>query len=339
MFKRRTLFVLGAGASAEVKLPVGTELATAIANLLNIPAGLSAGQDSPGERLLAQLYDKHPLSNNGYHRAAQAISGGVELTNSIDDYLDRHADDELVQRVGKAAIVKAIIDAEYESNLNYAQPFSRLTLNKIGNTWFVKFFRMLGFEVKASNAREIFNSVAFIVFNYDRCLEFFLLNSLQLVYGISYTDAASIVEDCHIIHPYGVVADLPGLPLGAGRPPPEVPFGGGDAFDCANLSAGIKIFTEQMAAAEMLSQIHEEIFRAEQIVFLGFGYHDPNMTILTPEKPLPPKNIFGTAKGMSDVSINRVRKQLGPMFGGISPQIADRSSADLFDYYGKAFSD
>lgn len=99
MFNRRTLFILGAGASAEVGLPVGTKLAKSIANLLTITAGSS--QNGPGERLLAQLYDKHPISHNGYHRAAQAIRSGVELTNSIDDYLDRHADNELVQRVGR----------------------------------------------------------------------------------------------------------------------------------------------------------------------------------------------------------------------------------------------
>jgi hypothetical protein len=101
MFKRRTLFILGAGASAEVGLPVGTKLAKAIANLLNVPTRLE--RDSPGERLLAQVYEKYPISNNGDHRAAQAISHGVELTNSIDDYLDRHAGNELILRVGKAA--------------------------------------------------------------------------------------------------------------------------------------------------------------------------------------------------------------------------------------------
>lgn len=63
---------------------------------------------------------------------------GVELTNSIDDYLDRHVENQLVQRVGRAAIVRAIIDAEYESYLNYDpnQAPYRFALDKIENTWF-----------------------------------------------------------------------------------------------------------------------------------------------------------------------------------------------------------
>jgi hypothetical protein len=36
MFKRRTLFVLGAGASAEVDFPLGSQLAKAIGNKLDI---------------------------------------------------------------------------------------------------------------------------------------------------------------------------------------------------------------------------------------------------------------------------------------------------------------
>jgi hypothetical protein len=330
MFKRKTLFILGAGASAEVGLPVGTKLAKSIASLLNVPNRLE--RDNPGQRLLAQLYDKYPISHDGYGRAAQSICRGVELTNSIDDYLDRHTEDELIKRVGKAAIVKAIIDAERECDLNHGR-----MQTKIENTWFVKFFRMLGAEVNVSNVRQIFDSVAFIIFNYDRCLEFFLRNGLQLVYGISDADAASIVADCHIYHPYGVVADLPMPEAGI----VGVPFGGGPSsgHDYATLSAAIKIFTEQMAAAELLSQIHDEMFRAEQIVFLGFGYHDPNMTILTPAKKLPQKVIFGTAKDMSEISIDRIRKQISGMFSGCFPELTDRTGAALFDYYAKALTD
>ena len=131
-----------------------------------------------------------------------------------------------------------------------------------------------------------------------------------------------------IYHPYGVVADLP---LPASRIF-AVPFGGNPSshHNYAALSAGIKIFTEQMAAAEMLSQIHDEMFRAEQVVFLGFAYHDPNMAILTPEGKYPQKDVYGTAKDMSEISIRWIRNQLSGMFSGCSPEITDRTSAALF---------
>lgn len=105
----------------------------------------------------------------------------------------------------------------------------------------------------------MFDNVAFIVFNYDRCLEHFLSNALQLVYQISINDAQSILSACRIIHPYGKVAPL----FGNGA----VPFGGSDGFDhdCAALSTNVKIFTEQMSDRKSKDDIHEEIASAEQI--------------------------------------------------------------------------
>jgi hypothetical protein len=107
MFKRKTLFILGAGASAEVDLPVGTQLAKIIASMLDVRRG--GPENMTGEMLLGQLYDRYPLPKNGYHRAAMLISDGVRLASSIDDFLDRHTGNEEVQRVGKAAIVKSIL--------------------------------------------------------------------------------------------------------------------------------------------------------------------------------------------------------------------------------------
>ena len=336
MFKRKTLFIVGAGASAEVGLPVGATLAKTIANILNVPRG--GMPDSRGETVLRQLYEKRPLSSNGYQQAAWRIRDGVRLTNSIDDFLDMHGADKLVQRVGKTAIVKAILDAEAESSLYYDRELSRqlVNLDKIENTWFMKFFRMLGRGVTRDNARQIFDSVSFIVFNYDRCLEFFLLSALQLVYSMPQSEAVSIVSNLRIIHPYGMVA---GLPLtGSG-----VPFGGTPGFelDYVGPAEGIKTYSEQIAAGDMLTQIHEEMSAAEQFVFLGFGYHDQNMLMLKPGKQLPLKPVLGTALDRSESDIEVIRQQLAQTFSGglqgIIPamQIANRTSAALFDYYAK----
>src|SRR5712671_5790889 len=81
MFRRKTLFILGAGASQEAGLPVGTKLADYISELLvaNNAAGEPADPQHPGQQLLWRLYDKFPLPDNGYDRAAQLISGGVRF--------------------------------------------------------------------------------------------------------------------------------------------------------------------------------------------------------------------------------------------------------------------
>lgn len=47
----------------------------------------------------------------------------------------------------------------------------------------------------------IFDDLAFIIFNYDCCLEHFLLNALQALYGIHQQHAADILGKLRIIHP------------------------------------------------------------------------------------------------------------------------------------------
>jgi hypothetical protein len=331
MFKQRTLFVLGAGASAEADLPIGAKLAKNVSGLLTVDRDSPENQE--GERLLVELYARYPLPDNGYHRAAGAISEGVLLTNSIDDYLDRHSHDELIQRVGKLAIVKSILTAERKSRL---MPTSRgrANIEELDDTWYSKFFRMLGARVNVGNAPQIFDNVKFIVFNYDRCLEHFLVDAIRSVYGMSESEAVSTVTDCDIIHPYGVIAELPFR--GAG-----IPFGGAESFedDCVTSSAGIKIFTEQIAGGEMLQQLHDKLFWAEQIVFLGFGYLDENMTLLRPGKQMSLKPVFGTAHDMSGSNIEGVKNKLAHFFtggrAGILPAmlIENRKCVQLLDDY------
>ena len=86
-----------------------TTLAAQISVLLNLDLTEAS---HPGVQFLAQVYSRYPLSNDGYNAAAQKISRGVIFAKSIDDFLERHSNDELMQRVGKAAIAKCILGAE-----------------------------------------------------------------------------------------------------------------------------------------------------------------------------------------------------------------------------------
>jgi hypothetical protein len=331
MFKHRTLFVLGAGASFEVGIPVGIELARNIASLLSTELYAQATSS-----FFRQLYDKFPQTSNRFDQAAVAIRDGIRLTNSIDHFLDRHSGNEAIQHVGKAAIVKCILFSERQSGFVHGHGQSGFGLDLVEQTWFVKFFRMLGAEVNVSKLDQIFENVTFIVFNYDRCLEFFLLNALQLVYRIGLNEARGILSKCRIIHPYGIIAPLD---VGTSR----VPFGGIENFeyDYITLSQNLRTYTEEMTAKETLTDIHAEIAAAEQIVFLGFGYNAPNMELLRPPKKVNLKPVFGTALAMSPNSIDLTQNQLARMFEGgrhgILPamQLSDMTCTALFDFHAK----
>jgi hypothetical protein len=108
MFDRRTLFVLGAGASAEVEMPVGTELAETIRRKCDIRFERAFHPVGDGDfELFDQLGQTHSREITEYQKAAWLIRDGIQLSSSIDDFLDLHRDNAGVNHLGKAMIVRS----------------------------------------------------------------------------------------------------------------------------------------------------------------------------------------------------------------------------------------
>ena len=278
MFKRRTLFVLGAGASAEVKLPVGAQLAKNISSKLDVRFERGFNPIGSGD---FELYEQFKLAyreeSKEYQVAAWLIRDGIQLSSSIDDFLDLHRGNAKVNLYGKAAVVKSILEAERDSLLycNRVKGETTINFDRIADTWLVKFMKILAQGLSRENVAQIFDNVSFIIFNYDRCIEHFLVHALQQLYGLDEKTAQKICSDLHIVHPYGSVGGLPA----PGEP--GVPFGTTDTRNCLALARGIKTYTEQITYAGDLSAIHAEVLSAQSIVFLGFAYHDQNMLCLS----------------------------------------------------------
>ncbi len=211
------------------------------------------------ERIQTDLYAH--LTNNlqrdvlEYQNAAWLVRDGIGLVQSIDDFLDVHRSNSYMNSYRKAAIVKTVLEAESNSKLFFGgvSGIESLTLEGFSDTWFVKFIHMLARGVPKDNASQIFDRVSFINFNYDRCVEHLLTSAFQTLYGIQDSEAKSIVDDLHIIHPYGVVGN--------------VPFGTTRA-NYATLVTGIKTYTEQFAAADIREQLQNEVDSAECIAIL-----------------------------------------------------------------------
>jgi hypothetical protein len=154
----------------------------------------------------------------------------------------------------------------------------------------------------------LFDQVAFIDFNYDRCLEYFLVHAIRRAYGLYEDHAQKICGRLRVIHPYGSVGKLPTMSTNG------VPFGLASQNHLAP-ARGIKTYTEQISDTAELSAIREEIATAQNIIFLGFAYHDQNMQMLLPPQPQPTTLIFGTAYKMSQADMSVVARQLTSMFG------------------------
>ncbi len=337
MFHLKTLFIVGAGASAEIDLPVGGGLAAIIERrtdvrfeMANRPIG--NGDFDLFDRLTGSMR-QHVLE---YQNAAWLIRDGIPFARSIDDFMDMHRDNPFVVQYGKVAIVKSALEAEQQSISNFKDVNGIPTFSpaRFVGTWYTKLMQMLGPGIARGNVGSIFDNVSFVVFNYDRCIEFFFENALQKVYGIGKQQAEDTLARLSIIHPYGVIDR-------------SIPFGSTRANYIA-LADGIKTYTEQISDPKIKDAISEEIEAASHIIFLGFAYHDQNMFLLEPPNQLPAsKYIFGTAFAMSDSDVEVSSLQIDGWFSGGHAQHYRQGmvrlenklkSAGLFDHYAKSFT-
>jgi hypothetical protein len=334
MFKRRTLFILGAGASCEAGLPTGVALAKIIREKMDVRFGETNKLIGEGDHsLYAHIRNTYPKDGDTFWKAARRIKAGLGFAQSIDDFLDQHRSDAHVNLYGKAAIVRAILEAEAESKFHFDRFTSPDGFNpdKFADTWFAKFMYMLGRRVPRENVSGIFDNVRFIVFNYDRCVEHFLFNAIKRLYHLSDEEALLIIDGLQFIHPYGVIGSLR-----------EIEFGARQANYLA-LAEGIKTYTEQIEAAGIIEQIANEVYHADCIVFLGFAYHSQNMEMLKPQEPINAVSIFGTAYKMSASDVNVVTHQLAN-FKSTRDRLKavhlehELTCAGLFDHYSRSLS-
>lgn len=344
MFKKRTLFVVGAGASAEYGLPVGTGLAATISKKLDVKYDRFGREPTTGDiELWQQIQYAHQQEVTEYQNAAWLIRDGVLLSNSIDDFLDVHAENLRAVKIGKAAIVRSILEAERSSKLFFDKSniYNKFNFSKIEGTWLIKLMRVLGRGVPPQQAKSMFKNVSFVVFNYDRCIEHFFFTALKQFYNFTDPQAAEVVQELRIFHPYGRVAPLPHEDRGG------IEYGGSAdrlSAQYVKLSSSIRSYTEQVDDGDEIALIRAEVQAAEKIVFLGFAFHDQNMSLLKPLAELGRKHIYGTAYNMSSSDVDVVKSQLTSYFNQRERQTIENKiflesahkCADIFDFYGKS---
>lgn len=319
MFRSKTVFVVGAGASKELKLPTGPELKGRIAELLDMRFDYSrqiAGDESISEAFRIKAKSLGLRDTRDFVHIAWAMRDALPQAISIDNYIDAHNENPNAPVVGKLGIAKAILDAERSSSL-YEPPSEqvRYRASNIQNSWLLPFVQMATDGLVRSKVEHIFNNLSFIVFNYDRCIEHTLAHALRTYYSIPLEEAEAIVNKANIIHPYGVVGKLPwqsgeAHPTEFGRDP--------SASDLVKISSNLMTFTERVEEHSVLAAIRDAMEQARTIVFLGFAYYDQNMKLLASQAR--PERIYGTAFGISDPAcevakisvLNSIRQSQGP---------------------------
>ena len=312
----RTVFVIGAGANAEIGMPVGNELKTKIADILRFKLtddGMLCGDSTICESL--EMYSRNhygvlnTMKLNSLINAAEGISMAMPLSISIDNFIEARRDDQEIAFCGKLAIVHTIREAEYNCKLFEAK------VEQLNDTWYPLLFQKIteGCHINELVAR--FNNISFIIFNYDRCFEYFIYFSLMVYYNIDHDRAKKIVQGLHINHPYGTVGNL--WDNKGDLTFRKIP----DSEQLIKLAQNIKTFTESIdQEKDSSNRIQYLAERADRIIFLGFAYHDQNLDVLfrhhgalyVLDKVPISENItcYGTGYGISDKDLDLLRETL-----------------------------
>ncbi len=179
---KKTVFVLGAGASKPYGFPLGTELkGTMIANLSNAVFRVILRKYNFDESLINDFVEALPRT---YH-------------STIDIFLEKK---RKFREIGAYVIAYSLLPLE-NANLLFPQ-----------NDWYAHIFNVLNFE----NVKPDLYNITFVSLNYDRSLEHFLYKNIQ--YNCpddSIKHAEMKLSNLKIIHAHGSLGLYPQTPYGA----------------------------------------------------------------------------------------------------------------------------
>lgn len=346
----KTVFVVGAGASHEFGLPVGTTLKDQIAGGLqfrNTGAETGRGNGDPFLYETLQTYSSQVNRDANFQELIKAsikISFAMPLALSIDNFIHVHNGNREVEFCGKLAIAHQILRAEAASQLrNSSVDRKAPDMAFVRDTWIVAFMKMLGEDCPIDRLHDRLSNIKFVIFNYDRCIEHFLFNAIQIYYGVADHVAADLVNSIHIYHPYGVVGQLPWQVNSFNDNTQPMEFGGTpDQFEIIKIAGEIRTFTEGTDDEDSdIIAIRRSMDEAERLVFLGFAYHPLNVALLGVEEMSRTKTrrAYGTASGMSHSDVENVLRNLTTQLHAPNMVVRnDVKCARLFHEYSRELS-
>ena len=297
-------------------MPIGWELRDIIAQKLHMRFEHGFKFIGEGDTdILDRLRFGYGDELNSYLEACALINGGIGLSASIDDFIDIHRADTKVAVCGKLAIAASILEKERQSKL-YVDPsniYNTIDVGSIQDTWYVAFLRLLSSQVPKGELGKLFENVTVICFNYDRCIEHFLVHALSKQYGIKKEEAQSLVATLRMFRPYGSVGDYFG----------GVAFGSTSLPPLDQVVSSLRTYTEQIEEKATLQAMKTALAKARTLVFLGSAFHENNLTLLMPPKNSHSqrKQIFATRKGILDPDLPSLYYAMSRLHGIRPPRI------------------
>jgi hypothetical protein len=359
MFRKETVFVLGAGASWHYGYPTGEELVADVLRCTQrlrqyLERRISANYNAIFQpKIVAQIEGSYP--ENSWDRWRACIAQCDDLINRLQSTAPLVIDYFLgwnrpLEKLGRAMIACALLEREshgagkhnYNRVLKYnlGPKSAQFRYQDFNDNWvrFVVHQLLLGC---ADSSQLDQNNVRFVTFNYDRSLERLLKDALNGADFLKRVDIDAFLAPGRIVHMYGALNGV--LPDASGFQA-MISGGGVSTFGeadslldfCVSASENIRVIdphskglgTECAEAQGMLDA-------AENVYFLGFGF-DPNNTFrLGWPSQRQNRNIYFTNMDDAMTVNKRFAAALNkPAFAGDGARIgygAEKSTRNCYD--------
>ena len=337
MRDKKTVFVLGAGASCPYGFPSGARLR----ELICLDIGfISYYREYLGKNKIDQA--------EAMKRDAQRFKDAFTKSHikSIDVFM---ANNPKLAPIGKYIVAFEVFRAEQQScygeeakqkQEQRREPTSSRsrkdcilgTSDFIGGDWYSYLYNRLIVRLVGKNALMDFSSgeIAFITFNYDRSIEHFFYESLRNSFKeVPEDNIVQTVSQLKILHVYGRIMPLKWQDSNEGvdYKPQEI-----SESLLQNAASNIKTIYEQKESSELI-EAQGLLEQAEQIFFLGFGYAPENMDVLGLSGLIPRScQVYGTAYRLETKEINDIRDRIVMgLNGGFTDSNLNRVSIENVD--------
>lgn len=225
---------------------------------------------------------------------------------SIDVFLERRPN---LAPLGRSLIAGIIIERDLSSR------------GRAGD-WYEYLWQQLTRDAPTIDAFKG-NYLQVVTFNYDTSFERFLINSIRASYDVTLDVASAAFEaTIAVVHVHG---KIPTKLAGRFVEPIEL------------TSETIKTYSDQIITLHQgednspeFSTARHFLGKAEQVMFLGFGFHQENMRRLHVDDWIYQKRkVVGSVRGLVGQEVDRVGRMLKPANGIGIAILQDRDCLDL----------
>lgn len=342
MISKKTVLVLGAGASMDYGFPSGKDL---IQGIIDFCCGKPKGSEVFNQTILALILNKH-FQKNGIEKTAYECYEIVESfrlqlvkarPSSIDDFIAYNYTNGF-DIVGKACIVLAI--SRHESN----------SISKFSEGWYRYLWGKI-YDGDIEGMKSNLKNLTIITFNYDRSLEYYLYNRMQNLFSMTNQETGKLFnENVVVYHMYGQLGsfewqqrdslvnnyEMIDLKIFKNKDinPESIDFDHRVSFINSlpqkiveskdskeinqrleyllKLTNEIKTYSEVAGNPEQV--IFERFYNADIFFFLGFGYHKQNLRCLNPKKIGVFKPFYGTTYRFGKAQIEGIQSDIIDIF-------------------------